>query len=164
MKRSCRLTRCLMVFLLLAGLSTVTFARDAQRQKEFDRIQTMSLPELTAYATAALQKKYPGENWDAYRFPAYVHRSESSEAGYKIAVKRPELLAKVHCACACDVAGHNNLLDCFLKQGKPGVYERHASLCTICFTQAMLAFVWEDLGATDHEIVQWMRVRFESGK
>jgi hypothetical protein len=149
--------------LLLAAPSVSVFALDAQQKTEFDRIQTLSLSVLTEYATAVLQKKYPGENWDAYRFPAYVHRNESSEAGYKIAVKRPELLLKIHCACACEVVGHKSLLDCFLKRGKPGVYERHASLCTVCYTQAMMSFLWAELGATDHEIADGMKTRFESG-
>jgi Protein of unknown function with PCYCGC motif len=163
MKQYVRLTSCLMVFLLLAGLTMPAFAMDAQQKKEFDRIMNLEVTILTDHATTALQKKYPGENWAAYHFPAFVSRNESAEAGYKIAVKRPELLEKIHCACACEVAGHKNLLDCFLKRGKPGEYDRHASLCTICYTQAMLAFLWAELGATDQEIAAGMRAKSESG-
>jgi len=153
----------ILVFLLLAGFSLPAFAMDAQQQKEFDKIQNLPEQALTERVTAALQKKYPEKNWAAYHFPPFVSRNESSEAGYKIAVKEPELLKKIHCACACEVAGHKNLLDCFLKQGKSGVYERHASLCTICYSQAMLAFIWAELGASDHEIAAGMKTKSESG-
>ena len=154
-----RLTGILLLFLLAAVLLMPVFAMDAQQQKEFDRILAMSYAELTESATVALRKRYPGEKWEAYRFPDFVSTNASSEAGYRIAIKRPELLAKIHCACACEVAGHKNLLDCYLKNGQPGVYDRHASFCGICNTQAMLAFLWAELGATDREIADGMEKR-----
>lgn len=152
----------LMVFLLPAGLSIPVFAMNAKQKKGFDRILTMSLAELTGYAKNALQKKYPEEKWEAYRFPEYVFSNESSETGYKIAVKHPKLLAKIRCYCPCDTVGHKNLLDCFLENGKPGVYDRHGSFCTICYTQAMLAFLWAELGVTDHEMAEGMKKWFQT--
>lgn len=162
MKPFHRLACVLMVFLLSTGLSMPVFAMDTKQKNEFDRVLTMSLAELTEYANNTLQKKYPGEKWEAYRFPDYVFTNESSKAGYKIAVKYPELLVKIQCYCPCDAVGHKNLLDCFLENGKPGVYDRHASFCTICYTQAMLAFLWAELGATDHEMAEGMKKRFQT--
>lgn len=161
MKPFYRLTCILVVFLLSAGLSIPVFAMDAKQKKEFDKILTMPLAELTVYAKNTLDKKHPGEKWEAYRFPDYVFTNESSEAGYKIAVKYPELLVKIRCYCPCDMVGHKNLLDCFLENGKPGVYDRHGSFCTICYTQAMLAFLWAELGATDREMAEVMKKRFQ---
>ncbi len=157
-----RLACILMVFLLPAGLSIPVFAMDMKQKKEFDRILTMSLAELTKYANNGLQKEYPGEKWEAYRFPDYVFTNESVETGYKIAVKKPELLSKIHCYCACDLAGHKNLLDCFLKGGKQGEYDNHASFCLTCYTQAILAFLWSNLGAADREIMEGMKIKFTS--
>lgn len=154
-----RLTSVFVLFLLATGITMQVFAMDAPQKKEFNRILAMPLAELTDAATVALKKKYPGEKWDAYHFPDYVFSNASSEVGYKIAVKMPGVLVKVHCACACELSGHRNLLDCFLKQGQPGVYDKHASFCTICYTQAMLAFLWAELGATDDEITDGMKAR-----
>jgi hypothetical protein len=76
------------------------------------------------------------------------------------------MLAKIPCCCACDQAGHNNLLDCFLKGGKQGEYDKHASFCLTCYAEAILAFLWDDLGATEREILdgmaKWFRITVES--
>ena len=164
MKLSHRLSCILTLVLVSVGLSTQVFAMDRNQEEEFTRILKMPLTELTEYARNTLKKRYPEESWAAYRFPDYVFTNDSAETGYKIAVKRPELLAKFPCACACNLAGHKNLLDCFLKNGKPGAYDKHASFCTICYTQAMLAFLWAELGATDHEMLEGMKKRFAPEK
>ncbi|WP_298439604.1 PCYCGC motif-containing (lipo)protein [Geobacter sp.] len=157
-----RLTCIFMLCLLSTGLPKPVFAMDELQKKEFNRVLAMSLAELTASAANALQKKYPGERWEAYRFPDYVFANKSSETGYKIAVKRPELLAKIHCYCPCNVVGHRNLLDCFIENEKQLVYARHGSFCTTCYTQAMLALLWAELGATDHEITEGMKKKFQA--
>ncbi|MRR56300.1 MAG: hypothetical protein EG822_17675 [Deltaproteobacteria bacterium] len=61
------------------------------------------------------------------------------------------MLTKIPCYCVCDQAGHKTLLDCFLKSGRQGVI-RHASYCLTCYTEAILAFLWWDLGTTESEI------------
>lgn len=160
MKTFRRLTGIPAIILLLA-FSTPVLAMDEMQEKEFSRISHMSLAELTEQAKNTLTKKYPGEKWEAYRFPNFVFTNVSVEAAYKIAVKRPELLAKIPCYCPCDTAGHKNLRDCFLKKGEPGKYDSHASFCITCYTQAMLAFLWAELGATDHEILEGMQQKFK---
>lgn len=126
----------------------------------------LATEELSTLVNGALKKHYPGVDWKGYRFPDFVFSNESVEAGYKIAVKRPELLAKIPCYCAFDQTGHKNLLDCFLKDGKQGEYDKHASYCLICYTEAMLAFLWADLGATESEILdgmaKWFRMAIET--
>lgn len=157
-----RISECpaLILITLLVGLSFPAFAMDKKQEKEFHRISIMSLDEMTEYANDALAKRYPGEKWEVYRFPDYVFRSESVEAAYKIAVKRPELLAKIHCYCPCEAIGHKSLLYCFFKNGEPGVFDKHAVFCTTCYGEALLAFLWAEIGATDQEIIDGMKKRF----
>jgi hypothetical protein len=57
--------------------------------------------------------------------------------------------------------GHKNLLYCFWKDGIPrGEFDDHASNCNICYGQAMLAFLWNDLGATHEEIIKGMEKKY----
>lgn len=146
------------------------FALDEAQQQEFDRILHLKMADLTEEAARLLDKKYPDEDWDAYRFPPFVFSSESVEVGYKIAVKEPELLGdpgiavkeeSIPCYCFCDAMGHKNLLYCFWKEGKAGgEFDDHAASCNICYGQAMLAFLWADLGADREEIRNGMEKKF----
>ncbi|MBI1919517.1 MAG: hypothetical protein HYS23_00400 [Geobacter sp.] len=145
---------------ILVCLSVSVSAMDKKQEMEFHRLSTMSLDDLTDHAKAALQKKYPGEKWQNYHFPDFVFANESVETAYRIAVKRPELLAKIHCYCPCGEAGHKNLLYCYFKDGKAGVLDKHASFCLTCYTEALLAFSWAELGATDQEIVDGIRKKY----
>jgi hypothetical protein len=130
----------------------------ADKEKEFKEIGKMKEKELTSRAMAALDKKYPGENWEQYKFPKYVYINNSVQAGYKIAVKEPQLLAKFPCYCLCDVMGHKNLSYCFLEKGIPGgKFDDHASTCNICYTQAMRVFLWNELGATEAEMLEALK-------
>jgi len=155
-------SRVVLIFLiaLLVGLSVSASAMDKRQETEFHRLSTMALDELTEHAKDALRKKYPGEKWENYRFPDFVFTNESVETAYRIAVKRPELLAKIHCYCPCGETGHKNLLYCYFKDGKAGVLDKHASFCLTCYTEALLAFSWAELGATDQEIVEGMKKKY----
>jgi hypothetical protein len=145
-------------------------AMDAKQQQEFDRIAGLKMADLTRESAALLGKKYPAEDWDKWRFPDYVFTNESVEVGYKIAVKEPELLGNsditvkeqgIPCYCFCDSMGHKSLLHCFWKKGTVGgKFDDHASSCNICYGQAMLAFLWKNLGASDQEILKGMEKRF----
>lgn len=145
-------------------------AMDAQQQQEFDRIAGLKMAELTKESATLLEKKYPEEDWDKWRFPSYVFTNESVEVGYKIAVKEPELLGNpdiavkeqgIPCYCFCDAMGHKNLLHCFWKKGKVGKkFDDHGAGCNICYGQAMLAFLWKHLGASDQEILKGMEKKF----
>jgi len=58
--------------------------------------------------------------------------------------------------------GHKSLLYCFWKEGKPGgEFDDYAADCDICVSQAMLAFLWKNLGASDEEILKGMEKKFE---
>jgi len=154
---------CLLVPLAAAGM-------DDKQQQEFDRIASLKRADLTREAAALLEKKYPDEDWDKWRFPSYVFTNESVEVGYKIAVKEPELLGNpeitvkekgIPCYCFCDAMGHKSLLHCFLKNGEVGgKFDDHAAGCNICYGQAMLAFLWKNLGASDQEILKAMEKKF----
>lgn len=137
-----------------------SFAADGQA---FDRIFSLKMAELTQESADLLEKRYPDEDWDGYRFPKFVFTSEAVETGYRIAVKEPELLKPIPCYCFCDEMGHRNLLHCFLKGGKlGGKYDDHAVTCNICYGQAMLAFLWKHkAGAGDAEILDGMEKKFE---
>ena len=159
------------LLVLFAVLGAPAFAQNTDRQKDFDRIMNLSMADLTDQAARLLEKKYPDEDWDAFDFPTFVFTSDSVEVGYKIAVKEPELLGNpdiavkeqgIPCYCFCDAMGHKSLLHCFWKDGKPrGKFDDHAAGCNICYGQAMLAFLWKDLGASEKEILQGMEKKFE---
>jgi hypothetical protein len=130
----------------------------ADKEKEFKEIGKMDLKELTSRAKTVLDKKYPGENWEKQRFPKFVYISDPVQTAYKIAVKNPELLAKFPCYCFCESMGHKNLSYCFLQKGEAaGKFDDHASSCNICVAQAMMAFLWEEIGATDAEMQKAMK-------
>lgn len=143
---------------------------DEKQQKEFGRIAALKMADLTREAAALLEKKYPDEDWDVWKFPSFVFTSESVEVGYKIAVKESELLGNpdiavkeqsIPCYCFCDAMGHKSLLHCFWKEGKAGgEFDDHAAGCNICYGQAMLAFLWKNLGASDQEILKGMEKKF----
>ena len=122
----------------------------------------MDLKTLTARAKTVLDKKYPGEKWEKYKFPKFVYISDPVQTAYKIAVKRPELLAKFLCYCFCEGMGHKNLSYCFWKKGQVGgKFDDHASDCNICVAQAMMAFLCEGIGATDAEMQKAMKEIYE---
>ncbi len=139
-------------FLLLLAFSLGGSVFAAEKEKEFEKIKKMGLKELSSAATDALERKFPGENWEKYKFPRYVYVHNAVQSGYKIAVKEPQLLAKFPCYCFCEDMGHKNLSYCFLEKGVPGKYDDHASTCNICINQALMAFLWNELGASEEEM------------
>ena len=142
------------VIILALALSILSegIVFSADHEKEFNEIGKMDLKQLTSRAKAALDKKYPGENWEQYKFPKYVYIHDAVQTAYKIAVRNPELLAKFPCYCFCEPMGHKNLAYCFLEKGVKGKFDDHASTCNICVTQAMMAFLWVEIGATVAEM------------
>jgi len=144
----------LSVFLLFWALYLAPAGFSVDKEKEFKKIAKIGLKELTAKAKEGLEKKYPGEKWEKYQFPRYVYSSEAVQVGYKIAVKESELLAKFPCYCFCDEMGHKNLAYCFLEKGVVGKFDDHASTCNICYTQAMRALLWNELGAKEEEMLK----------
>ncbi len=156
--------RCATLLLCCLSLMFVfpVLAMEPSQQQEYDRVMRLSMAQLTAESAALLEKKYPDEDWDRYRFPKYVYTNESVEIGYKIAIKEPDILTVNTCYCFCDAMGHKSLLSCFLKEGKPGAeFDEHAADCNICYGQAMLAFLWHQAGLADGDIQKGMAKKFE---
>ena len=57
------------------------------------------------------------------------------EEAYLFASNNPTVLETVPCFCGCNVLGHKNNLDCYIKSvGKDGAftYDNHAAYCSIC--------------------------------
>lgn len=152
----------LLSLLILFATAVPSLALESGQQKEYDRVMKLSMKQLTEESAALLEKKYPDEDWDAYKFPKYVFTNESVEVGYKIAVKEPGILTINTCYCFCDAMGHKSLLNCFLKDGKPGAaFDDHAADCNICYGQAMLALLWNQAGLAEADIQKGMAKKFE---
>lgn len=144
----------LMVFFILAGATGYS----AQKDEEFNKIAKMNARELMAKTKEVMEAKYAQENWENYKFPKFVFVHEAVTLGYKISVKEPQLLASLPCYCLCDVMGHRNLLYCFLEKGViGGNFDEHASTCNICITEAMRAFLWKNIGATEPEMLKALK-------
>ncbi len=132
-----------------------------EKEKEFKAIGKMDEKMLASRVKMGLDKKYPGEDWEKYKFPKFVYISEPVQIAYKIAVKKSELLAKFPCYCFCESMGHKNLAYCFLQNGVAGgKFDDHASTCNICVAQAMMAFLWDEIGITEAEMQQGMKEIF----
>ncbi len=148
----------ILVSLLVLSVLFESTAFSSDKDKEFKDIGKMDLKELSSKSKVALEKKYPEENWEKYKFPKFVHISDAVQTAYKIAIKNSELLAKFPCYCFCEGMGHKNLSFCFLEKGvAEGKFDDHASTCNICVAQAMMAFLWDEIGATEAEMQKAMK-------
>lgn len=131
---------------------------------------TKSLNQLSLAAAKVLRETYPDESWEDYQFPHYVYNDLETEVAYKVAVKNHRLLGianirneeiVIPCYCTCDTFGHDNLLYCFFKNGVPKEgFDEHGAQCAVCLRQALLAFLWSDLGASHDEIMAGMKEVF----
>lgn len=155
---------CLLLVPVQAG------AMDTSDRTRFETIKGMTLGELGQAAARLLEAKYADADWDAVPFPEYVFADLETEMSYKVAVLRPRLLgvtnvqddqAVIPCYCTCDKFGHDNLLYCFYQNGDPeGDFDEHGAQCAVCIRQALLAFLWDDLGATHDDIMAGMKDKF----
>lgn len=160
----------LLILLLLLVFPLGALAMNDSQQQRFDQILKMKMAQITATTEALLENKYPAIDWDQYAFPDFVFISDPVEMGYRVAVVEPRLLGRIDaqatdqgipCYCFCDAMGHRDLLACFLKAGKlDNGFDDHAAGCNICYGQAMLAFLWQDAGASHAEILAGMKVKF----
>jgi hypothetical protein len=143
-----------MFFFFLAAITGYA----AQKDEEFNKISKMNARELMVKTKEVMEAKYPRENWENYKFPKFVFVHEAVTLGYKISVKEPQLLAGLPCYCLCEVMGHKNLSYCFLEKGViGGSFDEHASTCNICVTEAMRAFLWKSIGATEAEMLKALK-------
>lgn len=164
------LMRSITLLLILMLFPFAAVAMDENQQQRFDQIMKMKMSQLTEATEELLEKKFPDHDWDQYNFKDYTFISDSVEMGYRVAVVAPRLLGQIDatatdqgipCYCFCDAMGHRDLLACFLKDGKlDNGYDDHAANCNICYGQAMMAFLWQDAGASHDEIQAGMKVKF----
>lgn len=150
--------------------SSSAFAMSDEAREQFNAVMDMSLEQLGQSSSKLLKKKHPDTDWGSYKFPQYVYNDLETETAYKVAVKHHDLLGIVNvsdedivipCYCTCDSFGHDNLLYCFYKNGNPGDgFDNHGSQCAVCIRQALLAFLWDDLGANHDEIMVGMKEKF----
>jgi hypothetical protein len=64
---------------------------------------------------------------------------------YALAAKEKSVLYQQPCYCRCDrEVGHKSLLDCYV--------DRHASVCSVCKMEAVLAYQQTKLGKTPAQI------------
>lgn len=146
------------------------FSMSPNTQERFQHIMDMRLEELGKASAALMKTKYPDVDWRAFKLPKYVFEDQATEMSYKVAVMEPALLGVVNvheenkvipCYCTCEEFGHQNLLYCFYKDGEiVNGFDEHGAQCPICIRQALLAFLWNDLGATHAEIMVGMKEKF----
>ncbi len=150
--------------------SSSAYAMNDEARSQFNSIMDMSLEQLGQSSSKRLKEKHPHTDWGNYRLPEYVYNDLETETAYKVAVMHSTLLGTVNvsdedivipCYCTCDSFGHDNLLYCFYKNGNPDDgFDDHGSQCAVCIRQALLAFLWNDLGATHEEIMVGMKEKF----
>ena len=156
---------------ILFLFTTVTaYSMSQEAQGPFKVIMDMELQELGEASASLMNAKYPEAKWTEINFPNYVFSDQATEMAYKVAVKLPDLLGTVNvqdetkvipCYCTCETFGHDNLLYCFFKKGDlENGFDDHGSQCAVCIRQALLAFLWDDLGATHAEIMVGMKDKF----
>lgn len=159
-----------LISVLTVLLFQPAFAMSIEAEGRYKIIMDMSLEKLAQTSANLLVVKHPDTDWSSYSFPNYVYGDQATETAYKVAVKYSRLLGVVNvkddelvipCYCTCDTFGHNNLLYCFYSNGdlKDG-FDEHGAQCVVCVRQALLAFLWNDLGATHDEIMEGMKEKF----
>lgn len=162
--------RRLLLGLLLCLLPLSAAAVEPPKTARFEQVMRMNMAELTAEVESVLARDYGTVDWQSYHFPDYAKIAPEVLVSYRIAVLKPELLAGIAgdpsrpslpCYCSCEQFGHKSLLDCFVKEGSlENGFDEHGSQCNICCGQAMLAFLWQDAGASQAEILAGMQVKF----
>ena len=146
----------ILVSIFIVSIFLPTHAISGNTEAQFKNIMNMSLEQLGDVSVKILYEKHPNTDWGAYNFPDYVYDDQATEMAYKVAVTNSTLLGLVNvsdeeivipCYCTCDSFGHDNLLYCFYKNGdlKDG-FDNHGAQCAVCIRQALLAFLWDDLG------------------
>lgn len=159
------------LWILFLSFSSPLGAMDDDQRTEFERIANLGMAGLTAEAVRAFDAKYSEEDWSKYDYPDYVESDPSVAVAYRIAAMEPELLGNpgvgladesIPCYCFCEKMGHRTLLHCFWKDGiAGGQFDDHGASCNICYGQAMLAFLWSELGAATAEIREGMERKFD---
>jgi len=135
---------------------------------EFQKLMLAPLDQLTDKADKILSTKYerpdPATSQDYMGYsdlPIFVLASISSYVAYRIARVKPQLLAQYECYDSCGGPKPRNLLECFLKDGAPGNYVKLASSCPVCYGEAISIFLWDEMGASQGQIVGGLRFLYD---
>jgi len=144
-------------------------AMDSAEYGEFQKLMLTPLDQLTEKADKILSAKYErpddssaSQDYMGYSgLPIFVLSSISSYVGYRIATVKPQLLAHYECYAACGNQKPRNLLECFLKAGKPGAYVDVAASCPVCYGEAISIFLWDEMGASMGEIIGGLRFLYD---
>jgi len=105
-------------------------------------------------SAASLAHRYTDSNQPPITLDPLAFEGEARES-YKIAREHPELLARLHCYCNCDVKlGHRNLLDCYR--------DTHAASCGICMGEARDAEQMSKQGSSIDDIRDALKSRYEN--
>ncbi len=137
---------------------------------EFQRLMTTPLRVLTEKANRILLQKYDDNQFGGSPeiaamlncLPNAAINNPSAAVAYRIADKRPDLLASHTCYDpSCEERKYRNLLDAFLKTATPGNYNDHAASCPTCYSEAILIFLWSETGASQDDINGGLRYLFD---
>jgi hypothetical protein len=88
--------------------------------------RTPALGEVTTEASGdRLETVGPGG------LPSFARRGAKIQGAYRFAPENLDLLAFIPCYCGCDLAGHRNNADCYVKQKYPDgriTFNNHAAV------------------------------------
>jgi hypothetical protein len=135
---------------------------DSADYGEFQKLMQMPLPILADKTKTILARKYalpdvPNDSSSEFDFG-----NRTINLAYHVASKKPELLAINRCYSAtCENLQLPNLATCFFNQGRAGDYSLLAARDDICCREALLIFLWNDLGASQNTIDGALRLMFD---
>jgi len=162
-------TRLFLIFALSVLFCVPATGMEGGGYGEFQRVMLLPLDKQVERAATILKNKYETsseaasyENYMGYAIPFFVMTNDASFAAYRIAAVKPQLLSRYEVYDDCDGVKPNNLLACFLKDGKPGDYIDLAASCPVCYGEAISIFLWDDMGASQGQIVGGLRFLFDS--
>jgi hypothetical protein len=149
------------VFGMLA-FSGVANAMDSAGYGEFQLLLQSPLPDLTTKAEALMARKYEATAATKNDPPEFDFQNRTINIAYQIAVKKPKLIAGHLCYDpACENLHLANLAECFFTGGQVGDYSLLAVSIEACSREAILIFLWSELGAGPGEIDGALRFLFD---
>jgi hypothetical protein len=160
----------LTAIVLLSITAAPASAMDAGQYQELQKLMQTPVRVLADRASAIIREKYEiadfaihnGADDSALPFnslPEFVTRNQADYTAYRIATLKPELLEQQR--CYCQRHDHTNLLQCFLASSKPLIYNDHASREPVCVSEALLTFLWTEMGATTADVGGYLRFIFD---
>jgi hypothetical protein len=168
----CQHIRLACVLLALLFVTRPASAMDTGQYGEIQQLMQTPLADLTEKAAQLLDSQYHVEELalfygsleDPLPFngkPGFVFTNKSTHVAYRIAILKPQLLAQYPSYGTCDQQEYRNLLHCFFKDGKIGAFNDAAANCPTCYHEAILVFLWTELGVVPNEVIGFLRLMFD---